>query len=545
MVFYLTWLISQKCSRGFFQEGRGLVFPVIAGSIFSFEMIGLNGAAFKDGLSVIAWVLLAIIGLVLMALYFLPRFLKNGISTLPEFLEVRFDLQTRLLTDLILLVAYATILLPTILYSAVIGLMEILNLHLITGIQSDTVILWPGVWILGILGTFYAFYGGQKFFAISATLNGIGLLVGGLLITYFGLQLVGEGKGIYEGWLLLKIYSPEKFDLIGNSNQLAPFGTLFSGVLLLNLFYWGTGQQFIQSTISAKDLAEGQKSVLFTGALKLLGPLYLIVPGLIAFHFFGDKKIFPDKAFGLLVYKVLPPYFGGFFAAVLVGAILNCYSSALNSLCTLYRLGFYRNIINPNSSGEQALNSSKSFGWVIATISMSLAPFLMHQKSVFFYLQKMNGIFLIPLFAVIVMGAQFKQIPPLAAKLALFLGVGVISFGYFLPIKESFTFTHFIHEFYFLGLVFILLVGVMFIVGWINPMKKVLSEEDIKPIGLRAWKYAVFASITLILLIFGIYYSFSDFSLEKFQLESGSVLLVVIFLVIFKGVKIFYQRTDP
>lgn len=520
--FFFTGLfvfLTKKSSIGLNLAYGTILFSTV-------QLVGLNGASFIDGLSVMAWELLATVGLIFFTLYFLPRFLKNGINTVPEFFEIRFDQQTRILVERIFLGAYTIILLPTILYTGAIGLMGILDL------QSETFVLWPIIWTIGTFGSIYALFGGQKSFKNFGNLVGIGLLIGVLLITYLGLEMVSEGKGIYEGWLLLQIYAPEKFNPIGNPNQSVPFGTLFSGVLLLNLFYWFTNQQFIQRTLGAKDLAEGQKGVLLVGSLKLLGPLYLVLPGIIAFHFFGDKGISPDKAFGMLVNKVLPPFLIGGFAAVMVGAILSIYSSALNSA-----LGFNKNILN---SGKKR----KIFGLSMAFISMVIAPFLTKQTSIFFYLQKINGIFFIPIFAVIVMGMLFKHIPPIAAKLALLLGLMTISFGYFIPINGSHYITDYIHEFHFLGLVFIALMAIMFFIGWIYPMEKGFVQSDVRDGDLRPWKYTSLVSASLIFLVFLIYYLFSEFSFKNLQLEFGSVFLVVLFLIFFKALKIFFQRIN-
>ena len=151
LVALITWLITRRddlrSTRGYFLAGRSLTFPLIAGSLLmtnlsTEQMVGLNGAAFSDGLSVMAWEVVAVIALVALALFFLPRFLKSGIATVPQLLEIRFDKGTQLITNVIFLVAYAAILLPIILYSGAVGLQGMLDLHDLTGIRSDTVLLW-------------------------------------------------------------------------------------------------------------------------------------------------------------------------------------------------------------------------------------------------------------------------------------------------------------------------------------------------------------------------------------------------------------------
>ena len=517
LVGLTTWFLTRKddhsSTKGFFLGGRSLTFPLIAGSLLltnlsTEQMIGLNGAAFRDGLSVMAWEVIAVVALVLMALFFLPKFLKSGVTTVPEYLGIRFNTRTRFLTNLIFLIAYAVILLPIILYTGAKGLTGMLDLASLTGIENETTLLWVTIWTVGLLGSVYALFGGLRTVAVSDTLNGMGLLVGGLLITYFGLNAVSDGAGMFEGWSILKAASPEKFNSVGGENQSVPFSTLFTGVFLLNLFYWCTNQQIIQRTLGAKDLAEGQKGVLLTGALKLLGPLYLVLPGMISFYLFKDMGIAPDQAYGMLVHKVLPPYLNGFFAAVMIGAILSSFNSALNSTCTLFSLGIYRNAINREAEGKTLVRASKYFGWIMAFITMTIAPLLAGQDSIFGYLQKMNGIYFIPLFAVILVGMLSKRVPAIAANLALVLGILVIAVGYFIPIGGAFL-TDYVHEFHFLGLVFSGLIIFMLVVGLFKPRKKDFQQVDAKLVDLNPWKYAPLTSGILIVLVFSIYYSFS------------------------------------
>ncbi len=517
-----TWWLTRRddlsSSSGYFLGGRSLTFPLIAGSLLltnlsTEQMVGLNGSAFNDGLSVMAWEVVAVVALVAMALFFLPRFLRSGITTVPQFLELRFDHGTQVITNLIFLVAYAVILLPIILYTGATGLSAILDLPALTGIESPTAILWLTVWMVGIIGSIYALFGGMRSIAVSDTLNGIGLLVGGLLITYFGLQAVSGGTGVFEGWRQMAAAHPENFNSIADSSKSVPFGTLFTGVMLLNLFYWCTNQQIIQRTFGASSLAEGQKGVLLTGGLKLLGPLYLVVPGLIAFHLLSSQGIKPDQAYGMLVKQVLPAPLAGFFAAVMVGAILSSFNSALNSTTTLFSLGLYKSVLKKDATDAEVVSASKTFGWIMAFIAMALAPMLAGQESIFKYLQKMNGIYFIPIFAVVIVGMLSKRVPAVAAKLALIAGFVMIAVGYFVP-----PFDHLVaamHEFHFLGAVFALLVVTMLVIGKLKPSPEAWVHVDAKAVDITPWKHAKIAGVILILCVFAIYAAFADFSVLR------------------------------
>ncbi len=517
-VAVVTYLITRRddhqSSKGYFLAGRSLTFPVIAGSLLltnlsTEQMVGLNGAAFMDGFCVMVWEVWCVIAMVTMALFFLPRYLKSGIATIPEYLEIRFDHQTRVFTNLIFLVAYVGILLPIILYTGARGMIGILDVGAITGIESETTLLWSIVWVVGIIGSIYALWGGLRTVAISDTLNGIGLLIGGFMIAYFGLTYLGEGS-LSGGVEKLGELPKGTFNSVGGAESSVPFGTLFSGVILLTFFYWTTNQQIIQRTFGANSLAEGQKGVLLTGALKLLGPVYLVLPGIIAVALFAQDGIKPDQAYGRLVNTVLPSALTGFFAAAMIGAILSSFNSALNSSCTLFSLGIYKGMLNKEASEKEVVRSGKIFGLVVAIASMTIAPFLAQTESIFGYLQKMNGMYFIPIFAVVLVGMLTSRVPARAAKAALWTGIIIIPLGYFVYpfnlVVES------MHEFHFLGIVFAYLVMMQLILGAIWPRETEFVQEDVGAVDMTPWRHAKLVGLLLIIGIFAIYALFADFT---------------------------------
>ena len=282
------------------------------------------------------WEVVAVIALVFMALIFLPRFLKSGIATLPEFLDIRFGSSTQLICNLLFLIAYMVQLLPIILYTGAVGMGGILDVQRITGIESPTVVLWTLIWLIGIIGSIYALFGGMRSIVISDLLNGIGLLTGGIMITLFGLWACGAvdlsaaataeaapaSGSIVRGLSNLGADVSDHLNSIGASDSQAPFLQIFTGIILINMFYWCTNQQIIQRALAASSLKEGQKGVLLTGLLKLIGPLYLVLPGIMAFFLFrhgaldvaggavdAAGELIPDHAYGSLVRTVLPALF--------------------------------------------------------------------------------------------------------------------------------------------------------------------------------------------------------------------------------------------
>jgi SSS family solute:Na+ symporter len=526
VVAVLTWLITRgddhKSTGGYFLAGRSLTFPLIAGSLLltnlsTEQMVGLNGAAFTDGLCVMVWEVVCVVALVFMAWFFLPRFLKSGVATVPEYLAIRFDHQTQVITNVIFLVAYVGILLPIILYTGATGMMGILDVPGMLGTipeklgsSPETTALWLIVWVVGIIGSIYALFGGLRTVAVSDTLNGIGLFVGGFLITGFALSQIGGDGGIAGGASEVWEQQRERFNSVGGADSSVPFGTIFSGIFLLNLFYWTTNQQIIQRTLGASSLAEGQKGVLLTGAFKLLGPLYLVIPGMIAFTMFAGDDIKADQAYGLLVNRVLPPPLTGFFAAVMIGAILSSFNSALNSSCTLFSLGLYKNLIRPGASEADVVRSGKVFGWIVAVLAMSIAPLLANTTSIFGYLQKMNGMYFIPIFAVVLVGMLTKRVPAIAAKICLVAGFSLIAIGYFVHPFDVIVAS--LHEFHFLGIVFSWLIILMLVIGEISPRKTEFVQQDVGAVDMTPWRHARGAGFVLIAIVLAIYIAFADFS---------------------------------
>lgn len=515
LVGFLTWLLTRRddhaTSTGYFLAGRTLTGGYIAGSLLltnisTEQLVGLNGAAFADGICVMAWEVIAALSLVVMALWFLPKYLRSGIATIPQFFEMRFNATTRAITAGIFIVAYTLILLPIILYTGATGLMGILDLKSLTGIQNDTVLLWVTVWFIGIVGSLYAIFGGLRTVAVSDTLNGFGLLVGGAMITWFGLKAVGDG-GIFESLATLKTAHPEKFNSLGGATASVPWHTLFSGVLLLNLFYWTTNQQIIQRAFAAKNLAEGQRGVLIAGTFKMLAPILLVLPGIIAFHLYAGEGIQKDHAYGTLVSRVLPPEFRGFFAAALTGAILSSFNSVLNSTATMFSLNVFR------TDDKTAIARGKSIGTCIAILAMLLAPLLAGQDSIFGYLQDMNALYFIPIFSVVLSGLLFRRAGATAANISLVAGCVILSLGAFVPpIKD---WAKAMNNFHFIGAVFVGLMLFQYLMSRVKPLPQPWEHRHSGDLDLTPWRWAKPVAFTIVAVVLALYLSLADFSVFR------------------------------
>ena len=532
LVAFITWLKTKKdavrTADGYFLAGRSLTAPVIAGSLMltnlsTEQLVGLNGVSFEEGFVCMAWETLASLALVFLAVFFLPRYLKSGLTTIPQFMEDRYDRGTRVLTDCLFLSGYLLILLPTILYSGAIAVSGIFNLTDLLSLDETTV-LWITVWVIGMTGSGYAIFGGLKSVAVSDSLNGIGLLVGGILIPVFGLMAIGDGS-LFTGLMTLRERHPEMFSAIGKETQSVPFSTLFTGMMLVNTFYWCTNQAIIQRALGAKNLMEGQKGVLLAAFLKLLGPIILVLPGIIAFHLFGPMDR-ADHAYPRLVQTVLPSWLTGFFVAVLVGAILSSYNSALNSSATLFSKGIYCLYINQKSSEADQVRVGKIFGSFISFLAMFGAPFISKApQGLFGYLQEINGCYSIPILTVLLVGIFHKRVPPLAAKVALICGVSLYIFTQFILRVDL----HFLHV-----MAILFLINTMLMLGitvWRpRPREWVLKETN--QVEVDSWPFLYPASFLIIFGIIASYLIFSPLSLWWLMVPLGLSLTAMVYFYI-------------
>ena len=509
--YYKTRNTEESSSDGYFLGGRSLTAGVIAGSLLltnlsTEQIVGLNGAAYQSGLSVMVWETLAAIAMVVTAIFLLPRYLKGGLTTVPGFLAKRFDVTTKTLTSGLFLTGYVVVLLPVILYSgslAISGMFDVPELLGVTHTQS----IWICVWGIGVIGSIYAIYGGLKAVAFSDSINAIGLLIGGVMIPIFGLIMIGDGS-IIDGLSIITTENPDKFKSMGGKNDPVPFYTIFTGMMLVQLFYWGTNQQIIQRALAAKDLKEGQKGLLLASFIKILAPLIVVLPGIIAYHIFEGNLESADSAYPMLVKKVLPTAWVGFFAAVLFGAILSSFNSVLNSSVTLFGLDIYKQHINKDANEKTIVKYGKTFGVILAIVAMFIAPLIANAGSLFDYLQKVNGIYSIPILTIIIVGYTTKYVPAIAAKIGLFSGcllyITYMIFDIYSP--KVFSELHFLDV---LAILFVLNIFIMLIIGFFKPREKAYVQEYTKQVDITPWKYLKPASITICVIVIGVYIYFA------------------------------------
>lgn len=525
---------DEDSADGYFLAGRSLTAGVIAGSLLltnlsTEQIVGLNGQAYTEGLLVMAWETLAAMAIVVTAIFLLPRYLKGGLTTVPQFLERRYDTATKSITSGLFLSGYVVVLLPIVLYSGAVAFSAMFNLPELMGV-TKTASLWICVWGIGIIGSIYAVFGGLKAVAVSDTINAIGLLIGGLLIPFFGLAYIGDGS-VMDGISTLVAANPEKFNSIGSETASVPFATIFTGMMLVQLFYWGTNQAIIQRALGAKNLEEGQKGLMLAGCIKVLGPLVVVLPGIIAYHIFEGNLTNPDEAYPKLVAEVLPAGLVGFFAAVLFGAILSSFNSALNSSVTLFGVDIYKEYINKDATEKQIVKAGKTFGIGLAILAMFIAPMIANAPDgLFGYLQEVNGCYSIPIFTIIIVGYLTKYVPAIAAKIAIGLGVVLYSISQFvlkpsmaasaladaratgitdaaaLADIETLAYPHFLHV---MAILFVMNVLIMLVIGKLKPRTEEYVQEYTEQVDITPWKYVHQTGIAITVIVIAIYAYFA------------------------------------
>lgn len=470
-------------AEGYFLGGRSLTGIYIGGSMLLMNLstehlVGLNGLSFRTGFIVMAWEVMAAMTIVLFAIVFLPKYLKLGISTIPEYLERRFDKQTLTITSILFLGMYVISLLPIVLYTGAIALESLFQVSHVFSVDKTTA-LWIMVWGVGGLGAIYAVFGGIKAIAVADTINGVGLITGGLMVTLFALAYVGDGN-VWTGMVEVYTNNPAKFNSIGAEDSLVPFSTLFTGLIISNMFFWCTNQSIVQKALGAKNLAEGQKGVLLCAFFKLMIPSIIILPGIIAFHIFQGQIDNPDNAYPNLVQLVLPEVLVGFFAAVVVGAVFSTFSGGLNSSVTLFTVNIFKKSLKPDATEAQTVAVGKYLGLGLALISMIVAPLVANAPDGLFYLiQQLQGIFNAPILSVVLVGLLTKRVPAIAAKLGLLFGMSAY-------ILFNFVFKVDIHFFHLLGILFLLNVVFMLLIGHFFP-QEAYQEVYTKQVDIQPW----------------------------------------------------------
>ncbi|MEM8918376.1 MAG: solute:sodium symporter family transporter [Pseudomonadota bacterium] len=519
LVAWISWRRTRgtvEDKDGYFLAGRGLSSVFIAGSLLltnlsAEQLIGLNGSAYGYNLSSMAWEVTAAVATIAMALIFLPRYLAGAFTTLPEFLNDRFDDTVRRMSVILFMLGYGLVTIPSVLYSGSIAVMQLFDVPGLTGLDYFPALVVTVV-AIGAVGSVYAIFGGLKAVAVSDTINGIGLLIIGVLVPVLGMIALGQGD-FSNGLNRLISEHPEKLNAIGGADDPTPFGTLFTGMLFANLFYWCTNQYVIQRTLGAASLAEGQKGVLFSGFFKVLVPFMMMIPGVIAYHLYGPGLGSIDQAYPRLIRDVLPVCLSGFFLAVLLGAVFSSFNSLLNSAATLFALDVYGPWSRTKPDGKQLVRIAKVASIIIALFSFLVAPLLYFaEQGLWQVIRVFTGFYNIPTVVIVIVGLFTRQVPALGAKLVILFHV--TAYGLLRFVFDDVVTIHFLHQY---AILFVIEVGIMLAVGAWRPREQAWEFTSNSQVNMTPWRFARPLAFTLFSCVVALYLLFSDIGLASGQ----------------------------
>ena len=432
----IAWLTYRRCVRDIgdrslmssrddvFLAGRGLSWIVVAGSITltnlsTDQLVGMNG----NQMALLAWwELAAVVGLVILAKVILPVYYRYDCTTTTELLEKRYnDGRIRALIGLLFLLGNLFIFIPTMLYSG--------SLFIQTMFQVDLPILLIASGF-AVLGAAYAVLGGLRAVAISDAYSGVLLLSLGVVVVLLSLAAIDfDFSGI----------PAERLTMIGSNDSPIPWHTLLTGMLFIQIFYWGTNQTITQRAMASPTVEEGQKGVLAAAAIRfLIIPPLVVIPGIVSYKLYGDIG---DAAFGQIVGDVLPLWLSGAFAAAIAAAVLTSVNSVLNSSTALYVCDIHEPYISP-APNLRRLNMIITIGFVL--VGLAMVPTYAKADSIINLVQELYGLLSMPILSAFIVGLLFRDVAAGAAILAVVLGV--LLYGYFSFVWAPF---HYIHMMFF------------------------------------------------------------------------------------------------
>ena len=426
-----------KTSEDYFLAGKSLPWwaigtSLIAANISAEQFIGMSGSGFAIGLAIASYEWMAALTLIIVGKYFLPIFIEKKLYTIPEFIEVRYGTNLKTILAVFWIALFVFVNLTSVLYLGATALDTIIG-------NGDGSIFMYSVFGLALFAAAYSLYGGLSAVAWTDVVQVVLLIVGGLITTFIGLTHVTESGGIIDGIVAIYDQVPEKFSMILDKGEImTPNGkdawwdlpglaVLIGGMWVANLYYWGFNQYIIQRTLAAKNLKESQKGIILAGFLKLLLPLIVVVPGIIAYVLntgpggvigpeFTDPsflaeggRVINDNAAPWLIKQFIPVGLKGLVLAALAAAIVSSVASMLNSTATIFTMDIYKPYFQKGNSEKGLVTVGRISATVALIIAVFLAPQLKSLGQVFQYIQEYTGVVSPGILAVFMLGLFWRK----------------------------------------------------------------------------------------------------------------------------------------
>jgi len=473
---------------------------LIASNISAEQFIGMSGSGFKIGLAISTYEWMASLTLVIVAVFFIPVYLKNKIFTMPQFLNERYNSTVSMIMAVFWLLLYVLVNLTSILF------LGALALNSISGINLTVCML--------VLAAFAVFItlGGMKVIGYTDVIQVFFLILGGLVTTYLALGLVAEhfgSSGVVNGFKILTQKADEHFHMIvkrddPNYMDLPGLTVLLGGMWIVNLNYWGCNQYITQRALGA-DLKTARGGILFAAFLKLLMPIIVVLPGIAAYilhkegnfqtEMLQNGELNPDRAYPVLL-DLLPAGLKGLAFAALAAAVVASLAGKANSIATIFTLDIYKKKIAPDADEKKMVVVGRITVVVAMILALIIAPMMgIDKKGGFQYIQEYTGFVSPGIFAMFILGFFWKKTTSNAALFATVGGFvmslifkflpGIVNLSFLAPIGFSKANDKGVYEIPFLdrmGLVFVICIVVMYVISMIE------SRKGAKPHGLEVDK---------------------------------------------------------
>ena len=436
----------ERDSQDYFLAGKTLPWwaigaSLIAANISAEQFIGMSGSGFAIGLAIASYEWMAALTLIIVGKYFLPIFIEKGLYTIPEFIEKRFSTNLKTILAIFWVALFIFVNLTSVLFLGGKAIDTIIG-------TGDGSLIFYAILVLAFIAAAYSLYGGLSAVAWTDIVQVMLLILGGLITTVLALDYVTPEGGVINGFAHILNSAGDKFHMILSRDNpeffnLPGIAVLIGGMWVANLYYWGFNQYIIQRTLASKSIKQGQRGILFAAFLKLLIPLLVVIPGIVAYVLFtqpagttvmpGIKEAFTkaggginyDKAYPWLIKTFVPVGFKGLVLAALTAAIVSSLASMLNSTSTIFTMDIYKPYLNKNASEKILVRVGRITAGAALLIAIVVAPLLGNVPQMFQYIQEYTGLVSPGILGVFLMGLFWKKATNKGAIVGVVLSIFV------------------------------------------------------------------------------------------------------------------------
>ncbi|WP_045757940.1 sodium/sugar symporter [Xanthomonas albilineans] len=503
-IFVLAQWVSRekaghrKSAEDYFLAGKTLPWwaigaSLIAANISAEQIIGMAGSGYAIGLAIASYEWMAALTLLIVGKFFLPVFLRNGIYTMPQFLEQRYGKWIRTLMAVFWLLLYVFVNLTSILWLGSIAVSQV------TGMDQTLALA-----LIGVFALVYQLYGGLKAVALTDIVQVTLLVLGGLLVAGLTLSRIGDGAGVLAGFKHLWSAHPEHFHMILSRDNpfykdLPGLSVLFGGLWVMNISYWGFNQYIIQRALAAQNIGQAQKGIVFAAFLKLLMPAVVVVPG-IAAVVLAPALAKPDQAYPTMM-QLLPSGMLGLVFAALVAAIVASLASKINSVATIFTLDFYAKL-RPQAGQKRLVRVGRVAAVSSVLIGILAArPLLGNFDQGFQFIQEFTGFFTPGVVVIFMLGLFWKRANE-AGALSAAVGSVLLS----VVLKKLWPELPFMDR---IGLVFVLSLLSAVLVSLLTPQapaRDLIRTDDVRYATALGFKLGATVVIAILIALYAVFW---------------------------------------